>query len=321
MKKIILPAITLLVVYGLSCRKDYKSASNLTNVPTGEQFASTDEVFDKLALKPKIVTIDAAVGATFNGNSGTQYTFPPNSFVDAAGNPVTGNVTLEVTEYTEKSDMLFSGALPMSDSGALISGGELNVTASKDGQPLQMKPGKQFKAVMPVKTDTSVKFNLFMGEKTNGGLRDKVKWKLRTDTAGKTVPVKPSKYHDSLEIVSDEIRFCNADAFGKMNWQKFKITIVAEGATIPASADLVTYAVYDGQKSLWKCGWYGAPVNNVYSEHHIPDIPVHFVSFIVIDNVFYGGISAATPKTGENYTVTLKKRDATAFKAEVAALP
>jgi hypothetical protein len=316
MKKILLPALAILCAGVLSCRKSYNSDGS------PELFPSTDSVFSKLALQPKIIIFDNAVGATFSGNSGTEYTFQPNGFVDAAGNTVTGNVTVEVTEFIEKDDMIFSGVLPTSDSGALISGGEINVNASQNGQPLQLQAGKPFSAAIPVKDEAAAGgMALFSGEENKSSKSDKVKWVIKKDASNNAIPINVYKY--KLNLFSTSINYCNADKFTSWsaNYQTFKIKIVAEGADLPSVDQLHTYVIFDNQKSVWKCGKSDAPVNGVYSENRVPDLPVHLASFAVINKKFYGGMTAITPKTGGNYTVTMKQCNATAFKAEMNKIP
>ena len=321
MKKIIVP-IFAIAVLSASCGKDYNRGTGLETAT----YASIEDVFSQLSLKPKVVTMDAAAGGSFYGNSGTRYEFPANGLVDATGNPVTGNVQVSVTEYLQKGDMIFSEALPVSDGEPLLSGGEINVNVEQGGKELFLKPGVPFTAHVPTSGDTTSGLELFIGQPAShkGTTGNKINWIQRRKDSIKANN-NTIRYHypltDTLDIVSDSLRFCNADCFMKSpNYQTFTITIAVKGASVPSQDALFTYAIYDGKKSLWKCGWYGAPVNNVYSEHHMPDIPVHFVSFVLINGKFYGGIQAAIPKTGENYTVNLTEVDAASFKASVNLL-
>lgn len=326
MKKILAP-IALFLLLATSCKKE--DPNNNVTIPTYKTYSSIDEIFNELSLKPKVVSIDAATGGSFYGNSGTRYIFQPNCFADATGATITGNVQIEVTEWLNKSDMMFSGVLPISNGEPLVSGGEVFVKATKAGKELFLKPGKTFQANIPQSGTADTTMGFFKGQPMAGDAANKVNWvettRKTTDTTGtwagvvRNIIYKP-KPEDTLRMISDSIQFCNADRFmsGSINWQNFKITIVANGVTISDTDGLFTYALYDNQKSLWKCGWYGAPVNNVYSEHHIPDIPCHFVSYALIKGHFYGGVLAATPKTGENYTVTLTEVDPKEFKAQMA---
>src|ERR1700759_5209896 len=84
----------------LSCSRSYKNSSTLTT----PSYSSIDEVFAKLSVQPKVVTVDAGTANTFYGNNGTRYIFPANCFQTASGAPVTGNVQISSAEYAQKGD-------------------------------------------------------------------------------------------------------------------------------------------------------------------------------------------------------------------------
>lgn len=126
---------------------------------------------------------------------------------------------------------------------------------------------------------------------------------------------------DSMDIISDSLRYCNADQFVRnMKDQEFTITVMANNSKIITADGIRTYALYDTRKAMYRCGLSGSK-DGVYMENHIPSIPIHIVSFCLINGHFYGGVQAATPKTGENYTVTLKEVDPKEFKAQIALYP
>ncbi|MES2703475.1 MAG: hypothetical protein V4649_12600 [Bacteroidota bacterium] len=284
-----------------ACNKDY-------NAIPGDTY-TLQSAFKELAPKSKIVTLNAATGGTFRGNSGTRFIFPANTFVTASGAPVTGDVQVEVTEYTRKSDMLFSGVLPISGGEPLLSGGEINVTATQNGQALGVAPGATFRANMPMKKpDTAMQ--LFVGERPNGGA---VNWVLAggggagISTAGM----------DSMSIIASTFTYCNADRFiTSPNYQEFKITIEAPGVTLNDDS-LIAYTLFDGYNGVWPCFWVD---NHIFSENHVPNIPVHFVVAATVKGQLYTGIKGVTPATGANYTVTLAKSTPSALKAQIDAL-
>ena len=309
MKRILLP-VAVATLFITACNKDYNTGTSAT-------YSSMDDVFDQLEVKAKVVTIDASAGGSFYGNSGTRYLFPPASLQDESGQPVTGNVQVSVAEYTQKGDMIFSRALPVADGEPLISGGEINVTAATPaGKNVFLRPGKTFSAHIPRSGDTTSGMQLFMGIPMVGNSGTKVNWVPKADTA--KAPVKIEHYGDTLKIISDSLKMCNADKFMKQPivYQSFTVTIKVTNASISNWQDLHTYAIYDNQKAIWQFNIFAS--NNVYTEHHVPSIPVHLVSFVLISGRFYAGVTAATPKTGENYTVTLTEVDAKAFKASLS---
>lgn len=338
MKKALLPFAILLMLTAVSCKK--KPVSTVTPVapaatytttgtvpPPVGPYSSIDYVFNMLSVKSKVVTIDAATGGSFYGNSGTHYVFQPNSFINASGAPVTGSIQVETAEYLKKGDMIFSGMLPVSNGQPLVSGGEIYVNATQAGQKVFIKPGATFTANIPKSGDTSSGMQLFYGAPIPGNSSsNKVNWRQKiTDTSGTytytttPAPIPIPTIADTLQVISDSCRYINCDHFVSYpNLQNFKVGLSVEGATMVATVKPYMYAVIDHQKVVYPCDY---PVANVYSLYNIlPDIPTHFISFAVINGNFYGGVLAVTPKTGNTYTVILKAVDPATFKAQMNTL-
>ncbi len=314
MKNTLLLCAGIIIFIG-SCKKPDTTPTVVSTYPT---YSSMDTIYQMLEVKPKYVTVNGATGGTFYGTSGTRYVIPPNCLQDASGNPVTTNVQFEVAEYLKKGDMIFSGVLPISDNDALISGGEIYINATLSGMPIYLKAvGCTFSATIPKDKDSTPAMQFYVGRPGPDPIKNRVNWK-QPDTPA-SIPSYGIVYNgDTIPIISDSFQFCNADRLPLSGWtyQKFTITITASSISIPDSA-LHTFALYDNFKSLWRCEHYGKPVNNIYKQDHLPNLPMHFVSYALINNRFYAGVTPATPKTGENYTVTLTEADPAAFKAQL----
>lgn len=309
MKNLLIPVV-LLMFTTVACKKKNEPSNPVGNT-NFKTYASMDEVFTLLELKPKVLVFDASVGKSFYGNSGTRYTFAPSCFIDASGSVVTGNVQVEVTEYLKKGDMIFSGVLPISDGESLISGGEFNVRASKNGQELFIKPGLTFQANIPRLGSKDTTMSLFRGLSTNSKPEDKVNWRFRIPDTGISWL---TFSNDSFHVISDSLRYWNADKFmNNPNYQKFTVYLVGTNVTIDGTS-LYSYVLYDGVRALLKIynGQTTIPVV------HVPDIPCHFISYGLINGHFYGGVIGATPQNGEKYTITLTEVDPADFKAQLA---
>ena len=309
MKRTILAASAAALLFAISCGKTYNPSVTPTDPAAGQYTLAS--AIATLAVVPKTVIIDAATGGTFNGNSGTRYVFPANSFKTAAGAVVTGNVTVEVSEFLKKSDMLFSGVLPISNGDPLLSGGEINVKATQGGQELQMASGAKFRANMPMRGTDATGMGLFTGTKAPN--EPMVNWKPAVDTANGKIVVDG----DTIAILSNTLNYANADRFmSAPNYQTFTITALAPGLTI-SDDSIIAHTFYDNYNGVWACR---QASGGVFHESHIPSTPVHFVVFCVIKGNFYGGIAGATPANGKNYQVTLSKTTPAAFKAQMDAL-
>ena len=320
MKKPSIVTVAVLAFASLfSCSKKDKNATTTTS------YSSSQDVFNALNLKPKTISLDATTGGSFYGNSGTRYIFSANSFITESGANVTGTVQIQACEYLLKGDMLFSKMLPISNNDPLLSAGEINVSASQNGQIVYIKPGNSFIANIPQTGALATATRFFGGRQPLDTTIARTNWiPIQLDSTGHArnfIEIFPS--NDTLSIVSDSMRLCNADAFmTSPNYQTFTVTISIAGTTLTTSSPVfLGYAFYDNYKAVWPIGRIGSYASGVFTEQHVPNIPVHFVVFGVLDGKFYGGTTGSiTPATGMNYTVTLEEQDATAFKARLNTL-
>lgn len=299
-------SITALAVFALSaCNKTYDPNAGYT----------LSSAMLELSIKPVKVELDASTGGSFVGSSGTRYTFPPFAFATMSGGIVSGKVSISVSEYLKKTDMIFSDVLPVSGGQPLISGGELDIQATQNGAQLRMTPGATFRANMPVKAPAGIDMQLFNGIRDSSG---RINWVPRQPVATAHLGAIPLG-SDTVSIVSDSIALCNADAFmANPNFQSFKITLEADGIIFsPESVKVLS--LYDNYNGVWPS--YGLlDSTNTVDEHHVPDIPVHFVAMATYKGNFYGGILGATPHNGQTYTVKLSKTNPKDFKKQVDAL-
>lgn len=271
-----------------------------------------DKVFQDLEQKPQSFTLDAASGGTIKGLKGTTVKFFPNSFVTQSGASVTGNVDIKLEEFVSRGDMIFSKMLPISNGQALNSGGEYILKITQNGNPVRMAPFMQFEVKLPQNgRDELNGMQVFYGEEIPGETNN-VNWVV-ADTmkqdSGKGGPV-VIRGNDTLHIWDDSIGMCNADAFmSNPNYVSF--TIQLTGATGLSSANTSAYALYADYYAVWPMLTIN---NNVITENHIPDIPMHFVVFSIINGKFYGGTLSVTPTQGGSYTLNVTEVDPEDFK-------
>lgn len=308
-------ALTSLAIAGTiiafgSCYKNEKKEPVYTSL--GNAIAS-------LVPTSKTVDMDAATGGSFRGNSGARYEFPANAFITATGTPVTGTVKIEVTEYLSKSDMMFSGVLPVIANESLISGGEFYVNATKDGQTLFMRHGTTYAVNLPQKGTPISGMMAFQGHENiiSGG----IVWVPKHDSTIALIVYNG----DTIRLFNDSLGYGNADRFmSNPIYQTFDLSLsTSDGAPVPTAnniggtAAVSASCLYDEFNGVWGMSYAG---NSIVREDHVPNIPVHFVVTALIDGQFYGGILGTTPTTGSTYNVVLKPTTPAAFKALVDVL-
>ncbi len=304
----------LMISLVVSCKK--KDDTN--SVPVYVTYSSLDTIYKMMQVPSKFVSVDGATGGVIIGNSGTKYVIPSGCLQDSLGNSITGAVIFEVAEYLNKGDMIFSRMLPVSNGEPLFSAGEIYINAMQGPLKVYLKPGCTCTASIPQGKTPEPGMSFFAGQAIANPTNNKVNWNNKIDSTGHGFGV--VVYNgDSITIISDSLKMCNADRFmTSPDYQSFTVTISASGAASGSDLSQVNaYALYDSYKGVWPLSGISG---SVISEGHVPNIPVHFAAFGLINNRFYGGVIAATPATGSNYTLTLFEVSPTDFKAQLNGL-
>lgn len=124
---------------------------------------SMKDFFEKTEVKSQTFTINTDNGqSTITGEEGTKVTFPENAFTTIDGTPVTGTVSIELKEIYDKSDMVLSERPTSSDGKLLISGGEIFINATANGQELQLAENTSILVELAT-TDLEEGMGLFTG--------------------------------------------------------------------------------------------------------------------------------------------------------------
>jgi hypothetical protein len=267
-------------------------------------------VFNNMAVTPTTVTMTANSGGTFWGGSGARYVFPPFSISDDSV-PVNGNVTIQVSEFLKKSDMIFSSVLPFSNGYPLLPGGAYYINITQNGLPLSIAPGSQYQVFLPLAAAPPSNLQFFLGRPDDTSAYNQVNWQPADTSLGMVQAV-----GDTLMISSDSTHFNGAFAYlDSPAYQTFTVTVTSPINTF--SDSIAAYAVMDGTGGIVAMTQVS---NHVVSVSNVPNVPVHFVVFTVIDGNFYADILAATPVAGHNYTVYLTKSSPAQLRIKVDAL-
>ncbi|GAA4469420.1 hypothetical protein GCM10023093_28880 [Nemorincola caseinilytica] len=160
--------------------------------------------YDKVKPKAKAVTVNATAESSFYGNSGTRYVVPANAFMFSDSTPAVGSIQLQVAEMLTPTDMFFSGVMPISPEGPLISGGEVLIQATQNGRQLYLMPGKTMQIFLPQKSVPEPGMSVYLGTKSL--TNESVMWTISTDTLN-TITYAT----DTIRVTTDTIGFVNAD--------------------------------------------------------------------------------------------------------------
>ncbi|MCB0430606.1 MAG: hypothetical protein H6585_13095 [Flavobacteriales bacterium] len=116
----------------------------------GDSFESMDEFFDAHKQEEQTFVLDSGGTGPIVGKMGSLLYGDSSIFMDANSNDVSYPITLKLIELYTRGDIILYRTPTISDNGTVLrSGGEIKLTAFKDSQPLQIKPGKYFRVDMP----------------------------------------------------------------------------------------------------------------------------------------------------------------------------
>lgn len=150
-----------------SCKKE--DTNNNNGTPTGNPFSSSlADLLAQDAPQPETFTINTHVNSTIRTSNHGKYAFPANAFADMNGNLVSGDVTVKVTEYFNNADLFYAGLSTRSDDSWLVTGGQFQIEANLNGQPLQIANGASFQAFVP-NNEADNNMELFVGEELPDG--------------------------------------------------------------------------------------------------------------------------------------------------------
>lgn len=101
----------------------------------------------KLRVPYSTYRVNAAKGGTITHPSKTKVHIPQNSFVNKAGDAISGEVTIEYREFHDVGDIVLSGIPMRYDSAGTAyqfeSAGMFDIKGSQNGEPVFIKPGKK----------------------------------------------------------------------------------------------------------------------------------------------------------------------------------
>lgn len=126
--------------------------------------------YDKSSQK---YTVSGTTPSTITGLGGTRIKINPADFETVDGQPVTGDIEVELKELDSPEKMALAGAPTMSDGNTIISGGSYYFGMSAGGQELKLKEGSTMEVDLPqIVNDPDME--VYLGEVDGNG---NVNWK------------------------------------------------------------------------------------------------------------------------------------------------
>ncbi|MDB4051824.1 hypothetical protein N9488_00005 [Flavobacteriales bacterium] len=290
-----------------SCKKDTQVVDpNITPSPS-TTFELLDFYSNNESVLEQIFTVNSDNYMLVQGNKGITVEMPSNAFAKLDGTPVTGNVTIELIEIVDRQSMVLlnkstNGRMANGDISTLISGGQMKLNATQNGNQLKFRTGKSFTAKVPTNLTGGIdpNMNKFAGKvntENNG-----VVWEGEDSTAIRVV-------QDSINGGGTTGGFSYSwtdSSFGWTNVDKFysdpraKTLVQVQLPTGYDNMNTSVYITYDGEPTaLANFDMYDA-TTKLFSEHYglIPiGLNIHFVIVAEVNGQLY---SAIVPKTVVN---------------------
>ena len=160
--------------------------------------------------------ISAVNGGDITLDDGTIVNIPANSFINADGSPVSGNVEISVKTISGNADMAMVNIPSTSNGSMLLSGGVVNIEATQSGvnlnldNPINISVPNSFENNTvpgePGSINTSVNdMEFFIGVEQDDGT---INWELDNSTT-----MNFNTATNSFDFSTSQVGFINCDAF------------------------------------------------------------------------------------------------------------
>jgi len=151
--------LTLSILY--SCNN---SPSNESTEGKGNRADVFNEVYNDENIESQTFTIDNSIDNIIEGDNGTKIRIGKNTFTDLNGNPIKGEVVLELKEALNPIDMVMGNLTTTFNGKPLQSGSMLYLNATSNNNQLMIADNKSILASVP--SDTLFEdMSLFIGDR------------------------------------------------------------------------------------------------------------------------------------------------------------
>lgn len=187
------------------------------DVPVGPTLPYNDlsAFFDTQKPVEQSFSIDPTTTQTVTGTKGTKITFNANSFVDAQGNAVTGQVDFKMKEIYSKGDMIWAERMTIASNGKLLeSGGEFSLKATSGGQEVFLNQNYRMEVPISSATSNPNAMDLFVAQESDSTWTpvDSSGW-VGVDSIANTYNV----YFDSLSWINCDYFYGSTQGLTQVN--------------------------------------------------------------------------------------------------------
>ncbi len=322
MKNLKLWSIAMIIAVGLTqCKKEEETAPKPSG--SGSTTSNINNFFVNNAVAKQIFTIDASQYQTVTGTKGTRVIFYPNSFKDALGNTVSGNVRIELREIYSKADMIKSKAPTISGGNLLISGGEIFMEAFQGTQKLSLTgPNTAFVFMPTDNTNNGTSPYMLEFYSDQEFLTDSLDWDNSIDSSTVNVVVDSSGTFGGSTYYYfpiNSLNWINCDYFYSSPGPFTTATVNLSGQF--TSSNTTVFLSFNGMNSA--ASLYQGTSNQIFSAwYSLPiGLNVTIVAISEIGGQYYSSFTPATLTSGFNVNITLNATTLAQINTDLSNLP
>jgi hypothetical protein len=143
---------------------DAETASAPDLAQAEKQAPALQAFLDQLASAPQTFELDSQLDTMLNCAQGTRLWIPSDVFVDSAtGRAVTGTLSFQVQEVLTLADIIGNNLTTTSGDQLLETAGMVKLTATQNGRPLALRPGRELTIGLPRKGPEKPGMQVFGG--------------------------------------------------------------------------------------------------------------------------------------------------------------
>ncbi len=275
------------------------------------QVIPTPEADDQLSISGKLnhyfedqiqqFSVEASLSTVLYGSQGTRIELSGNNFADASGNPLTGNVDIQLAEIYTPVQMILTKKVTLGNNGGaneiIGSGGEFMITVTQNGNPVNI--------INPVNVSTAPSnsfvpnMELFNGDVDGDG---NVIWTLDNTATITNVMDSISQQYYYQYLFYGDFDWINCDYFWSSTGPQTTCSV-----TVPSGYDdtnTICYVVFTSDNAVANFSNYNAGVFSP-GNYTLPEgLSAHFVLIADINGQLQCAIQQSTITTNHNVTFT-----------------
>jgi hypothetical protein len=322
MKKtqILLASMVVVASVFTGCKKNKNENPTPDSPPVTITSSSTMiDFISKNGAQKQNFTVNVDNGqATITGVEGTKVTFPEDAFTTTSGQPVTGSISVQLVEIFDQAGMVLSDRPTTSNGQLLVSGGEIFIGATANGQTLVLNDSTSILITLP-SDSVNAGMTLFTGSDSSQFNWNVIPNVVQTNNqqfsdtswANDTIPYfyyDPSKYIFTIT----QLGWINCDLFYNTP-NTTSINITCSG--IVDAVNMRAYLVYKNINSVAQLWSNSTP--GIFTQSNVPNgEPISIAVFCLKDGKEYLGIKEVTVSTNLSTTVELVESS----EADIVAL-